>query len=182
MRTVGLAGLAGLGACFGPVLAIDSPSAREVGQFNWGSTFWHELTHTFTLGLTGNRVPRWFSEGISVYEERRARPGWGDDVSLEFLRAFQQGLLLSLAVATATALGAVTAGVMASLLVVRYRFPGRGLLTTLLQSPMMIPEGMIVGPGTLRRCGEIAGRRRLAARLDCRWLGLCQSGTAEQDD
>ena len=28
VRTVGLAGLAGLGACFGPVLAMDSPSAR----------------------------------------------------------------------------------------------------------------------------------------------------------
>jgi tetratricopeptide (TPR) repeat protein len=64
VRTVGLAGLAGLGACFGPVLAIDSPSAREVGQFNWGSTLWHEIAHTFTLGMTGNRVPRWFTEGL----------------------------------------------------------------------------------------------------------------------
>jgi cellulose synthase operon protein C len=94
VRTVGLAGLAGLGACFGPVLAIDSPSAREVGQFNWGSTLWHELAHTFTLGLTGNKVPRWFTEGLSVHEEHRARPGWGDDVSLEFLRALKEGDLL----------------------------------------------------------------------------------------
>jgi tetratricopeptide (TPR) repeat protein len=96
VRTVGLAGLAGLGACFGPVLAIDSPSAREVGQFNWGSTLWHELAHTITLGATGNRVPRWFTEGLSVHEEHRARPGWGDDVTLEFLRALKAGELLPL--------------------------------------------------------------------------------------
>jgi tetratricopeptide (TPR) repeat protein len=94
VRTVGLAGLAGLGACFGPVAAIDSPSAREVGQFNWGSTLWHELAHTFTLGLSGNRVPRWFTEGLSVHEEHRARPGWGDDVTVEFLRALEAGELL----------------------------------------------------------------------------------------
>jgi tetratricopeptide (TPR) repeat protein len=96
VRTVGLAGLAGLGACFGPVLAIDSPSAREVGQFNWGSTLWHEMAHTITLGTTGNRVPRWFTEGLSVHEEHRARPGWGDDVTIEFLRALQAGELLPL--------------------------------------------------------------------------------------
>ncbi|HET6899918.1 MAG TPA: tetratricopeptide repeat protein, partial [Vicinamibacteria bacterium] len=97
VRTVGLAGLAGLGACFGPVLAIDSPSAREVGQFNWGSTLWHEIAHTFTLGMTGNRVPRWFTEGLSVHEEHRARPGWGDDVTVDFVRALKAGELLPLA-------------------------------------------------------------------------------------
>ena len=77
MRTVGLAGLGALGVCFGPVLAIDSPSAREIGQFNWGSTLWHELAHTVTLGRDGGKVPRWFGEGLSVREERRARPGLG---------------------------------------------------------------------------------------------------------
>ncbi|MSR07777.1 MAG: tetratricopeptide repeat protein [Gemmatimonadetes bacterium] len=97
VRTVGLTGLGALGVSFGSVLAMDSPSARGVGEFNWGSTFWHELTHAFTLGATNNRVPRWFSEGLSVLEERRARPGWGDDVSMEFLQAFQHGQLLPLA-------------------------------------------------------------------------------------
>src|SRR6185436_14470893 len=82
---------------YGPVLAIDSPSAREVGQFNWGSTLWHEIVHTFTLGMTGNRVPRWFTEGLSVHEEHRARPGWGDDVTVEFVRALKAGELLPLA-------------------------------------------------------------------------------------
>lgn len=96
VRTVGLAGLGALGVCFGPVVAIDSPAARERGAFNWGSTLWHELAHVVTLGASSNRVPRWLTEGISVYEERRARPGWGDDLSIEFLLAYQAGRLLSL--------------------------------------------------------------------------------------
>ena len=96
VRTVGLAGLGALGVCFGPVVAIDSPQARERGAFNWGSTLWHELAHVVTLGASGSRVPRWLTEGISVHEERRARPGWGDDLSLEFLLAYQAGKLLAL--------------------------------------------------------------------------------------
>ena len=97
VRTIGLAGLGALGVCFGPVIAIDSPSAREKGGFNWGSTLWHELGHTVTLGMTDHRVPRWVSEGLSVYEEHRARPGWGDDVSIPFLIAYQKDMLLPIA-------------------------------------------------------------------------------------
>ncbi len=89
VRTVGLAGLGALGVSFGTVLAMDAPSARNPGDFNWGSTAWHELAHTFTLGLSDHRVPRWYSEGLSVLEERRARPGWGADVSVEFLASFK---------------------------------------------------------------------------------------------
>ncbi|HUG27988.1 MAG TPA: hypothetical protein VMK53_06785, partial [Gemmatimonadales bacterium] len=94
VRTVGLAGLGALGVSFGTVLAMDAPSARNPGDFNWGSTAWHELAHTFTLGLSGHRVPRWYSEGLSVLEERRARPGWGADVSPEFLATFKAGRIL----------------------------------------------------------------------------------------
>lgn len=94
VRTVGLANLGALGVSFGSLLAMDSPHARERGHFNWGSTFWHELTHAFTLAATDHRIPRWLTEGLSVLEERRARPGWGQDVSLDFLVAYQQGRLL----------------------------------------------------------------------------------------
>ncbi|MDH3450166.1 MAG: tetratricopeptide repeat protein, partial [Gammaproteobacteria bacterium] len=96
VRSVGLAGVGLLGVCFGPVVAMDSPSARERGAFNWGSTLWHELAHVFHLSITGNRVPRWFSEGLAVYEEHLARPGWGGDVDPGFLRAYLDGQLLPL--------------------------------------------------------------------------------------
>ncbi|HEX5581667.1 MAG TPA: tetratricopeptide repeat protein, partial [Gemmatimonadaceae bacterium] len=91
VRTIGLAGLGALGVSFGPVVAMDSPAARDAGDFNWGSTLWHEVAHTFTLGASGYRVPRWLSEGLSVYEERRARPGWGMDPSPDFLAAYAAG-------------------------------------------------------------------------------------------
>jgi len=91
VRALGIPGLGALGVCFGPVIAQDSPSARGAGEFNWGSTLWHEFTHVITLQMTEYRIPRWFSEGLSVYEERRARPGWGDDWNSLFVRAFTNG-------------------------------------------------------------------------------------------
>ena len=93
VRTMGLPGIGALGVSFGNVLAMDSPFGREVGEFNWGSTFWHELAHAFTLGSSDHRVPRWFSEGLSVFEERRARPGWGARVTPDFLAALEGGAL-----------------------------------------------------------------------------------------
>jgi tetratricopeptide (TPR) repeat protein len=70
---------------------MDSPSARDSGEFNWGTTLWHEFTHVITLEITDHRIPRWFSEGLSVFEERRARTGWGDNWSLENLKAIKDG-------------------------------------------------------------------------------------------
>jgi tetratricopeptide (TPR) repeat protein len=97
VRTVGLAGLGALGVSFGPVIALDSPAARELGGFNWGTTLWHELAHSFTLGVTEHEVPRWLTEGLSVFEERGGRTAWGDDVRPEFLQALADGQLLGLA-------------------------------------------------------------------------------------
>ena len=93
VRTMGISGLGALGVSFGPVLMMDAPSARQAGEFNWGSVAWHELAHTFTLGLSNNRSPRWLSEGLSVLEERRARPSWGGGATLEFLSAYAGGRL-----------------------------------------------------------------------------------------
>lgn len=89
VRTVGLPGLGALGVSFGTVLAMDAPNARPGGPFNWGSTAWHELAHTFTLGMTRHRVPRWLSEGLSVLEERKARAGWGAHPTAGFLVALR---------------------------------------------------------------------------------------------
>ena len=91
VRALGLPGLGALGVCFGKVIAQDSPSARPGGQFNWGSTLWHEYTHVITLQITDHMIPRWFSEGLSVFEEHNARPGWGDDWSVETIKEFADG-------------------------------------------------------------------------------------------
>jgi tetratricopeptide (TPR) repeat protein len=91
VRALGLPGLGALGVCFGQVIAQDSPSARAAGEFNWGGTLWHEYTHVITLQMTEYRIPRWFSEGLSVYEERRARPGWGGGWNPSVLRAYAEG-------------------------------------------------------------------------------------------
>jgi cellulose synthase operon protein C len=93
VRTLGLTGLGALGVAFGNQLAMDSPGARAQGAFNWGSTLWHEIAHAFTLAASGNRVPRWLTEGLSVLDERRARAGWGAAPSLSFLAAFAAGSL-----------------------------------------------------------------------------------------
>ena len=67
-----------LGVCFGHVITANSPGARPGGQFNWESMLWHEFCHVVTLQLTQNKMPRWVSEGISVYEERQANSAWGE--------------------------------------------------------------------------------------------------------
>jgi tetratricopeptide (TPR) repeat protein len=97
VRTIGLPGFIGaLGACFGRVVTLDSPRARPPGQFNWQETLWHEMAHVITLQMSSNRVPRWISEGMSVYEERRGRPEWGHETEIPFAQALDAGKLLKL--------------------------------------------------------------------------------------
>ncbi|TDI11594.1 MAG: tetratricopeptide repeat protein [Acidobacteria bacterium] len=96
VRTMGLPGLGALGATFGRIVAMDSPSARPRGEFHWGSTLWHELAHVVTLSLSNGKVPRWFTEGISMMEERQAGEGWGDYLNVGFVQAYKDDLLLPL--------------------------------------------------------------------------------------
>ena len=97
VRTIGLPGFIGaLGACFGRVVTLDSPTARPPGQFSWAETLWHEMAHVITLQMSNNRLPRWLSEGISVFEERRARPDWGREMEVPFAQALEEGKLLKL--------------------------------------------------------------------------------------
>jgi tetratricopeptide (TPR) repeat protein len=94
VRTLGLPGLGALGVCFGKLLVMDSPTARPPDAFNWGSTLWHEFMHVISLQITDHKVPRWFSEGLSVFEERKGFPGWGDDLKLDYLDAIKTKKLL----------------------------------------------------------------------------------------
>jgi tetratricopeptide (TPR) repeat protein len=99
VRTIGLPGFIGaLGACFGRVVTLDSPSARDPGEFHWGETLWHEIAHVITLQMSKNRLPRWLSEGISVWEERRAQPEWGREMDMSFAQAINDDKVLKLKV------------------------------------------------------------------------------------
>ena len=75
---------------------MDSPRARPPGEFNWGVTLWHEMAHVITLQLSEQRIPRWLTEGISVFEEKRARPEWGREMDIPFARAIDKGQVLAL--------------------------------------------------------------------------------------
>ena len=85
VRSVGLPGSVGhLGICFGQLVTMDSPSARSKWDANWKSVLWHEFVHVITLQKTKNRVPRWLSEGISVYEEAERDGAWGQRLNVQY--------------------------------------------------------------------------------------------------
>ena len=94
VRTMGMPGLGALGVTFGEVVAMDSPSARRPGDFNWGATLWHEMSHVFVITATHNRVPRWFTEGLAVHEEGERSKEWRNRVTPEVLIAIRDKKLL----------------------------------------------------------------------------------------
>lgn len=80
IRTFGMPGGEGfLGVCFGRLITANSPAALRVDT-NWRSVLWHEYCHVVTLQKTKNKMPRWLSEGISVYEERARNAAWGEQL------------------------------------------------------------------------------------------------------
>jgi len=97
VRVAALPGIGLLGVTFGYLVAMDSPSGRAAGDFNWSSTLWHEMAHVFTLEMTDHRVPRWLSEGISVFEEWRTGPAPGVVVTPDVIAALEQSRLLPVA-------------------------------------------------------------------------------------
>jgi tetratricopeptide (TPR) repeat protein len=85
VRTFGLPGANGLlGVCFGRVITANSPASQGEHPSNWESVLWHEFCHSITLCKSRNRMPRWLSEGISVYEERTQDPSWGSSLNPQF--------------------------------------------------------------------------------------------------
>ncbi|MAK94098.1 MAG: hypothetical protein CMQ69_05755 [Gammaproteobacteria bacterium] len=92
VRSVGLPDIGPLvGICFGKVITLISPDTLTA---NWQEIVWHEFMHVITLQMTQNRMPRWLSEGISVWEEREGRPYWGRRQGLDLIRAAQEQKLL----------------------------------------------------------------------------------------
>jgi len=97
VRTMGMPGLGALGVTFGDVVAMDSPSGRTPGEFNWAATMWHEMSHVFILSATNYRVPRWFTEGLAVHEEGQADPKWANHLTPEDVAAIKAKKLLPVA-------------------------------------------------------------------------------------
>jgi tetratricopeptide (TPR) repeat protein len=97
VRTSGLPGIGLLGVTFGYLVAMDSPTARADSDFHWGTTLWHEMAHVFTLEATDHLVPRWFSEGVSVYEEWSTGPLKGRHIPLTVLDAIKEDKFLPIA-------------------------------------------------------------------------------------
>ncbi|MFC1637257.1 peptidase MA family metallohydrolase, partial [Planctomycetota bacterium] len=80
-----------LGVCFGDVITANSPKTER--PTNWQALLWHEFCHVVTLNLTQNKMPRWLSEGISVYEELQQNPAWGQQMTPEYRRMILDGEL-----------------------------------------------------------------------------------------
>jgi tetratricopeptide (TPR) repeat protein len=97
VRTFGMPGNPGyLGVCFGSVITANSPASQAPNPANWEDVLWHEFCHVVTLTDTKNRMPRWLSEGISVYEERQADAAWGESMNLAFRDMILNGELTPL--------------------------------------------------------------------------------------
>jgi len=85
VRTFGMPGNPGyLGVCFGTVITANSPAANPGHAINWQAVLWHEFCHVVTLQISRNKMPRWLSEGISVYEEIQANPTWGQHMTPQY--------------------------------------------------------------------------------------------------
>ena len=94
VRTVGLPNLGALGVCFGQVITAMSPSN---GDINWGMVLWHELGHVFAIQLSNQRVPRWYTEGLSEYETLIANPSWRRENDADVYGALLENTLPSVA-------------------------------------------------------------------------------------
>jgi tetratricopeptide (TPR) repeat protein len=85
IRTFGMpGGIDFLGVCFGPVVTVNSPATRMSHPSNWQAVVWHEFCHSVTLTKTKNKMPRWLSEGISVYEEWQRNAAWGQRMTPQY--------------------------------------------------------------------------------------------------
>jgi cellulose synthase operon protein C len=115
IRTVGVPSLGALAVCFGPVITFVGPFS---GAYNIDMVIRHELSHTYAIALSGGRVPRWFTEGLSEWESELADPAWAresaellsqarragklrrlSELELAFIRA-EDGLMMEVAYAT----------------------------------------------------------------------------------
>jgi tetratricopeptide (TPR) repeat protein len=155
VRTFGMPHNPGfLGVCFGHVITANSPAAQTNPE-NWQDVLWHEFCHVVTLTITHNKMPRWISEGISVYEERQANPVWGQKMNPRYREMVLNGELtpiadLSSAFMTPKSPFHVQFAYYESSLVVEYIVQnfGFGALTNILQD---LGDGVNINEAIARR-------------------------------
>ncbi len=96
VRTTGFRGFTALGACFGPMITLVSPDDSDLrrNDFMWTATVWHEYTHVLTLALSDHRVPRWLTEGFSVYEEGARDKSWERGMTRDLFDAYFNGEII----------------------------------------------------------------------------------------
>lgn len=130
VRTFGMPGNPGyLGVCFGDVFTMNSPASSKA---NWEAVLFHEFCHVITLNMTNNKMPRWLSEGISVYEERLKNGSWGQMMSVDYRNRILEGNMQKISEMSAAFLKAKTGqdtqfAYYQSALVVRFLFEEYGL-------------------------------------------------------
>ena len=85
MRTFGLPGPTACSASASDGWSRPTaPRPRAATPSNWEAVLWHEFCHVVTLSKTNNKMPRWLSEGISVYEEEQKDPAWATSMNPKF--------------------------------------------------------------------------------------------------
>ncbi|MBI5779477.1 MAG: hypothetical protein HZA49_08480 [Planctomycetes bacterium] len=96
VRLMGFPGfIAARGVCFAQTFLVLSPKAQEqmAERFHWGSITVHEFMHIITLQMSRFRVPRWFTEGCSVYAEKLYNPAWGEEIEDDLVKAISENKL-----------------------------------------------------------------------------------------
>lgn len=94
VRSIGTPGLPALGVCFGRVITLLGPTAQPLGQFSWSRTAWHEYAHVVTLQQSQGQVPRWLTEGLSVFEESQRKALWARDMERQLHDRYHNDRLL----------------------------------------------------------------------------------------
>ena len=181
VRTFGIPDVAGfLGVCFGQVITVNSPASRRDTPSDWQSVLWHEFFHVVTLQKTGNRIPRWLSEGISVYEERRQNSLWGQRMSPAHRQRVVDGNVTPISELSGAFLQADSGEAMSfayyqSSMVVEHLVERHGLpaLNAVLAD---LKNGITINDTLDRHCG---GLESLQASFTAEFEALAQSFAAE---
>ena len=76
------------------MITLLGPTSRPLSSFSWARTAWHEFAHVVTLQQSKGQVPRWLTEGLSVYEEKARRSNWSREMERQLFDRYHNDRLL----------------------------------------------------------------------------------------